>query len=348
MKRLSDFVAGAKGFTLVGLFALTILAACDSSNNGTEAADVPETDITETAYDDLPVCINSREGSTAYVKGEKKSYVCENGDWVVVSGSEESSVESSDTSSAELNCSAILDGRVGWDWDVPKECRFNPEIKYGTMTDSRDGQIYRTVEIGDQTWMAENLNYADSTKTPSLLNSSWCYDDKAENCAVTGRLYTWAAAIDSVKLYMDKSIVCGYDAKCELDYSIIQGICPDGWHLPENYDWGRLIGVSVGGRHTAGTILKSQTGWYNNSDDSNANGTDSVGFSALPAGVRSFDGSFTLVGELALFWSASEYHNRRFAYCIQLRKYRYLGDVDNFGREYGLSVRCVKDYPDIN
>ena len=347
MKRLCDFMAGAKGLTLVGLLASAFLVACDGSGNGAEAADVPETDITETAYDDLPVCINSREGSTAYVKGEKKAYVCENGDWVVVSGSEESSVESSDTSSAELNCSAILDGRTGWDWDVPKECRFNPDIKYGTMTDGRDKKVYRTIKIGKQTWMAENLNYADSTKTPSLLNRSWCYDDVAENCAVTGRLYTWAAAIDSAKLYKDKSIDCGDRKICTLPAKV-RGVCPDGWHLPTYTEWNTLL-TEVGGSLTAGKILKSQTGWRSCSRDgdrSNANGTDSVGFSALPASYRSDLGDFRFVvtGCLTRFWSATNEESvERGAY------HMVVSDIDGaalggYSKSYALSVRCVKDY----
>ena len=321
----------------LALFFTLFFVACDGSGNGAEAADVPETDITETAYDDLPVCINSREGSTAYVKGEKKAYVCENGDWVVVSGSEESSVESSDTSSAELNCSAILDGRTGWDWDVPKECRFNPDIKYGTMTDGRDKKVYRTIKIGKQTWMAENLNYADSTKTPSLLNRSSCYDNKAENCAVTGRLYTWAAAIDSVKLYKDKSIDCGCSKICTLPAKV-RGVCPDGWHLPTYTEWNTLL-TEVGGSLTAGKILRSQTGWRNN-----LNGTDGVGFSALPVGLRYADGDFngTCYDCYASFWSATDggYEINAYSLVIAASDEVELGFLS---KSYAISVRCVKD-----
>ena len=92
---------------------------------------------------------------------------------------------------------------VPWNW---KETYLNPEITYGTMTDSRDNKVYKTVKIGNQVWMAENLNYSDSSTTPSLKGNSWCYDDKAGYCIVAGRLYTWAAAMSE--------------------------ICPNGWHLP--------------------------------------------------------------------------------------------------------------------
>ena len=69
----------------------------------------------------------------------------------------------------------------------------------------------------NQVWMAENLNYADSVTTPSLVGKNWCYGNKVENCDVAGRLYTWTAAIDSVALYDGgNGVVCGYGMACTL------------------------------------------------------------------------------------------------------------------------------------
>ena len=79
-----------------------------------------------------------------------------------------------------------------WEWDVPKEVRFNKEIDYGVMTDNRDNKVYKTVKIGSQVWMAENLNYYDSATMP-LDEMSSCFNDKDENCDVGGRLYNWNA-----------------------------------------------------------------------------------------------------------------------------------------------------------
>ena len=87
----------------------------------------------------------------------------------------------------------------------------NPEISYGELTDARDGQVYRTVEIGDQIWMAENLNYAYMVKTQELDSSSFCYGNKIENCEKYGRLYLLSEAVDSAALFSENGKGCGYD-----------------------------------------------------------------------------------------------------------------------------------------
>jgi len=122
----------------------------------------------------------------------------------------------------------------------------------GTFTDARDGKIYKTVKIGNQTWMAENLNY-------DLTYGSWCYyeyDEVDNYCNKYGRQYPWSTAKE---------------------------VCPNGWHLPDTADWNRLV-ATVGGKEIAGKKLKSKSGW-----DNNGNGTDDIGFSALPGGQGRLD-----------------------------------------------------------
>ena len=220
----------------------------------------------------------------------------------------------------------------GWSWDVPKETYLNPKIAYDSIVDPRDGKIYKTVMIGDQVWMAENLNYADSVKTPSLKGKSWCYNNVAANCDVAGRLYTWAAAIDSVKLANDADNPqdCGVDKICTLP-DTVYGICPPGWHLPDTTEWFALF-LAVGGSK-AGKALKSQSGWY-----SNGNGTDAFGFSALPVGNRGYGGAFNDEGYDEFFWSSSKRNS-----CMYLS---YSNDGAYLSVSYeglGFSVRCVKD-----
>lgn len=244
------------------------------------------------------------------------------------------------SSSSKQSSSSSKDDEIddGWSWDMPKDAYLNPEIDYGSMTDSRDGQIYKTVKIGNQVWMAENLNYADSVKTPSLMGKNWCYANKAENCAVAGRLYSWAASIDSVKLAMDEKNPqdCGYGKTCSLPAKV-QGVCPDGWHLPSQVEWETLF-TEVGGSSTAGKILMSQTGWYNN-----GNGTDGVGFSALPVGCNiRYDREFLGDGDYAAFWSASDYSSS-LAYFMGMSSANEYAYLYPFPKDYGLSVRCLKN-----
>lgn len=249
-------------------------------------------------------------------------------------------VANSSSSVSELSSSSL----DGFDWSLPKETYLNPEIEYDTIIDSRDGKVYRTVEIGDQIWMAENLNYADSVKTASLKGKSWCYKNVAANCDVAGRLYTWAAAIDSVKLATDEDNPqdCGYGKTCEVasagSATLIQGICPSGWHLPSNEEWSALF-TAVGGRATAGAKLKSQTGWTAIDGITNE---DAYGFSALPAGIRDNIGFFYNGGNLAYFWSATEY-NSYYAYFMFLNYDFELADLNYYYKYYGFSVRCLKD-----
>jgi uncharacterized protein (TIGR02145 family) len=166
----------------------------------------------------------------------------------------------------------------------------------------RDGNSYRTVKIGSQTWMAENLNVR--------TKDSWCYNnnESKSNCQKYGRLYTWNAAMEA---------------------------CPSGWHLPSKSEFEMLI-EAVGGEWKAGKMLKSKTGW-----SGSGNGTDAYAFSALPAGLRDYDGYFRSEGDCANFWSSTGYDSNH-AYSMLL----YDDDLASLNGNYkddGFSVRCLKD-----
>ena len=178
-------------------------------------------------------------------------------------------------------------------------------------SDLRDGQTYKTVVIGEQTWMAENLNYADSVTTTGLKGKSWCYGDDPANCAKYGRLYTWAAA---------------------------KTVCPEGWHLPSYDEWNTLF-TAVGGISTAGAKLKSQTGWAAYDGITNE---DSFGFSALPAGCKYSLGDYDYEGSQAYFWSSSE-DGSDYAYNMLLDYYGDNVRLLNTSKSLGFSVRCLKD-----
>ena len=232
----------------------------------------------------------------------------------------------------------------GEDW---KRFYGNENVSYGKLVDERDGQIYRTVKIGDQTWMAENLNYADSSKYPSMLKKNWCFINAVDSCEKNGRLYTWSAAIDSVKLATDADDPqdCGYDRTCSLP-DTVYGICPPGWHLPTTTEWNTLI-ENVGGAPIAGKILKSQTKMWSNCEGS-GNGTDDEGFGAAPIGHWHYtNNSFGGQNEGGYFWSATEDNDSNTYvmsltscsdYEIEFIKSDYMSHKGN-----GLSVRCVKN-----
>ena len=171
---------------------------------------------------------------------------------------------------------------------------------YGTLTDTRAVKTYKTVKIGAQTWMAENLNYE--------TGNSYCYDNYARNCNKYGRLYTWDAA---------------------------KKACPEGWHLPSKTEFETLF-TAVGVQDGAGTALKSTSSW----NEDSGNGTDSFGFSALPAGFRFSNGEYHDEGYDAYFWSSTENDSYRVYYVNLYRDDEYLARSNKLG---WLSVRCVKD-----
>jgi uncharacterized protein (TIGR02145 family) len=185
----------------------------------------------------------------------------------------------------------------------------NTEHEFGEMTDSRDGKRYKTIQIGDQEWMAENLAYAPSSQ------NYWAYNNDDANLEFYGYLYDWQTAMD---------------------------VCPEGWHLPSNEEWSELIdylGENVGGKLKATGTIEAGTGLWR---DSYAKTTNETGFSALPGGLRLYNGGFNHIGLGGFWWSATE-DNTYYAWC-QHMSYLYSNVFRrNYGKELGCSVRCVKD-----
>ncbi|MBR4558529.1 MAG: hypothetical protein IKO21_03030 [Fibrobacter sp.] len=248
------------------------------------------------------------------------------------------------TDSATLAATPVPTITKEWSWDDDKEIYFNKSIQYETLTDKRDGKTYKTVTIGEgvmkQIWMAENLNYSDSAKTPYLAGHSWCYDNIAENCELAGRLYSWTAAVDSVALANDKHITCGVGVSCDVPY-VTQGVCPDGWYLPSEADWEKLE-VIIGKDH-ASAKLKSKTGWRKG-----GNGEDVYGFSAIPAGYRYSSKLYTDAGWYIHFWQSTLYYLDDVAK-KQADTWIFKHDYDNnlvrsslLKADGGAYVRCLK------
>ena len=241
---------------------------------------------------------------------------------------------------------------------VLSPCKTETEdnCEYGTLTDARDGQTYKTVKIGSQEWMAENLNYAYLQPTDSLDSSSFCYNDSLEYCEKYGRLYTWAAAVDSAGLFTSEGKGCGYYAQCTFTKHI-RGVCPDGWHVPDTTEWQTLIAMVSGDRMTAGRLLKSSSGWNKYSDEIDGNGVDAFGFAVLPAGYGEVRGktvpSSGNVGSFTRIWTATDWNDDLSEYGNDVNgglAYYYFmhNHTDGIGNnlDYKTSaypIRCIRD-----
>jgi len=183
----------------------------------------------------------------------------------------------------------------------------------GSFSDERDGKTYKTIEIGKQIWMAENLAY-------KAEKGCWAYENDESNVNTYGYLYNWKTA---------------------------NNVCPNGYHLPSFDDWVQLelhICVqestfaedSYGNWNNIKRHLKARSGWAKN-----GNGTDKYGFSGLPGGIRFKDGKFFNMGNLGFWWSSTSNTKSE-------ARSRYLssdnGNFNLFGdKRSAFSVRCVRD-----
>ena len=178
--------------------------------------------------------------------------------------------------------------------------------EYGTLTDARDNQTYKTVKIGEQTWMAQNLNY----KT----DSSFCYKDEDSYCAKFGRLYLWKDGAE-------------------------KEACPDGWHVPSKAEFDTLVAV-VGGNAQAGLSLKATTAWARGGfPESEGTGYDSYGFAALPAGIKDYFGYSSPENHLTFFWGSGKK-----AYLLGLKSEKDEVSMNfSYDTTGAYSIRCLKD-----
>jgi uncharacterized protein (TIGR02145 family) len=208
----------------------------------------------------------------------------------------------------------------------------------GTVTDV-DGNVYQTVTIGTQVWMAENLkatHYSNGDSIPEVTDSSdwvalttgaWCnYNNDTSNVSTYGRLYNWYAVGDN------------------------RNIAPEGWHVASDGDWKQLemtLGMSQAQADTTGARGTTEGGKLKEAGSTpwaspNTGATNESGFSALPGGYRGSNGNHGNLGLNAIFWSSTEYGSRG----VWGRTLSCHGSVVNrstSSRVHGFSVRCVKN-----
>jgi uncharacterized protein (TIGR02145 family) len=206
--------------------------------------------------------------------------------------------------------------------------QFNQNLTYGEVSDI-DGNTYKTIQIGTQTWMAENLKttkyrngesiaiMTDNSLWANNTTGAWCYyNNDAMNNSSYGKLYNWYAAANN------------------------NNICPNGWHIPTNEEWTTLTNT-LGGETIAGGKMKSTcTDFW---ETPNIDATNISGFSGLPGGYRIANGEFYDIRNDAIFWSFTEVNNLNAFF----RTLKFIdGNVsyrDNVSKRYGFSIRCVKD-----
>ncbi|MCK4751455.1 MAG: fibrobacter succinogenes major paralogous domain-containing protein, partial [Bacteroidales bacterium] len=236
--------------------------------------------------------------------------------------------------------------------------RFGDNVKFtsydpNTSLADYDGNVYPFVDIGSQTWMAENLKVTHynngiaipiiegATEWPNINEDSvkaYCwYENNASNGDTYGALYTWAGAMNGVE-------------SSDGNPSGVQGVCPDGWHMPSDAEWQQLemflgmtsmqaSGTNWRGTDEGGKMKVQGTAFWTSP---NVGATNESGFSAVPAGARYLDGSFNEMGGNTFFFTSTEYDptyiwGRSLYYGnAQVRRtYSY--------KNFGFSVRCIKD-----
>lgn len=274
-KRSSSIVIAALAFGIA-------LVACDS-----DSSSGPQNDpASSNAYD------RDSDGPTSYGEIILVSSSSATPKDVVLSSSEKSS--SSETSVSSSSSAAISN------------------VEYGTFTDSRDSKSYKTVKIGNLTWMAENLNYDNSAVATGSIDSSFCYDGIPANCEKYGRLYQEYAAT---------------------------AVCPEGWRLPTADDWRDLTTTAKSEFGDNNGSLRAVGQWENTIFGDNVTATNASGFSALPAGYRAKTGECDGEGTKAYFWG--EDNMNHYAWILSNQ---YDMEKESMQRGYfAYAVRCVKD-----
>lgn len=339
------------------------------------------------------LCTAKMEGEFKESKLDEKTkyYACTNGEWKEISKTAYELKSCTDDNFGEvLKGYACDEGAVANDWrpattfeklasfvcssetagsdrifnsarDTVFVCGSNDEWEMlsGSFTDTRDSKKYKTIKIGTQTWMAENLRYADSSKTTNLKGRTRCFNDVKSNCDTYGPLYTYSAAMNIDKTYDTYNVSVASVVKAKH-----QGICPTGWHIPSVAEYETLINYvqSVAGVDSLGKNFISVSGWKYAKAVSGWHlydmaGWDSFGFNLLQAGFGTKDGSgydyYPLQNSdqgSSMLWASDEYAGTKdvsyeaYLLKVQTDKTGNVSVQTDFWPKDGIhSVRCIKN-----
>ncbi len=321
------------------------LAACSNAssnaNDGDETAEDYMFTLEELEEMGVPIfesaddlkkekCTDENEFETVYVKADSSFYMCYNGKWDNDFSMTIPTVESKDKLG---KCTEENEGQM---FRVPRDTIFDTyacesgewvsdfggnsgepvdpkTVVKGTFTDERDGKTYKTVKIGKQTWMAENLNYK--------VSNSFCYEGKAENCKKYGRLYRYDAAKEA---------------------------CPDGWKLPSKLAWEKLLGTSfpdsIMKEHVPG-MIDGVAGYGVKFESVIGLDDDPYGFNILPAGYARNASIFKQGSKIAYFWT-STLGSAKFGGLSSLLILTFASNASYLSinplASFAYSIRCIK------
>ena len=269
----------------------------------------------------LGKCSEENEGKSASL--DSLSFKCQTGEWVSTSerssdsaGKTSNGKESSSDAKAEEMSSASKgggssatngdgsSGSTGGDSSSSKQTTTSSagtintsagsRIEGDYLIDLRNNKRYKIVEINGVTWMADNLNLDYDHNTAK----SYCYKDDPANCEIYGSLYTWSAAMDSAGVFSDDGYACGNNSVCAY-FPVVQGICPDGWHLPSDKEFEALFSAAS---KAADLQSEGYDGW--------TSATNSTGFSAIPSGCwDSYDKDYIKLGQTGFYWTTRKVSN---------------------------------------
>ena len=286
----------------------------ESSSSSKTDVSSSSTKIESSSSSDKPVESSSSETKPVETSSSEKSSSS-----MVQSSSSSETILSSNVESSSSNL-------------VITPCKINSEdnCDYGVLYDDRDDKTYKTVKIGNQEWMAENLNFEYNEGSAK----SFCYKNDTTNCTTYGRLYNWSAAIDSISYYNEYNKQCGWkQSKCSIP-TLWKGICPNGSHIPSLDEWKDLL--SNLDSTIAGKVLKSLEYWSDGK-----NGTDLYGFSVLPSGE--WGGSnYMNKGKKAVYWMATDF-SKESAHLISFSNTSDKVLIMDDWKTHEYSIRCIKN-----
>lgn len=342
-------------FITVSIFFALFIACEDTSSTQPEISSEVDSDLSSSsaiAFSSSGITSESLQDSAA--SSSSQIIRLSSSSSVIASSSSVIANEETQSSSSEFASSSSTtrnDRSSSSSWQALSSSSEYIDITAGSiynasadsLIDLRDGSVYKTVTIGDQIWMAENLNFKYNYNTAI----SMCYDNYAKNCVSYGRLYTWSAAMDSAGVFSQNALGCGRNAECSASGKV-RGVCPEGWHLPDSTEILALLKymecekdetLANAYDHCA-SRLKSTSGW------NGGEGTDDYGFTALAAGIYiSSLYEFDFQGYQTAFWSSSRLSGGAYKFSLlsenATEKDCVYIVISNMYQ--GNSVRCLKD-----